>query len=244
MSWLIRRIPQRSYTQELLDDADIPLCDLWHNLDDLRYLNRMLGTTRLVLGAIKQLWSAAGRPESLRILDIGTGAADIPTVVSRWGQQYRLRLNAIAVDHHRGVAQYACQAAQHEPHVVILQADGLHLPFTAGAFDIAVCSTMLHHLTWNQGVMLLRAMAEATRMGLIVNDLARHTVAYYGAKWFLPMVSRNRLTRNDGPLSVLRAYTIEEVRNMARVAGLTGVRIRSAIPYRWLLVYTHRAALG
>jgi hypothetical protein len=38
------------------------------------------------------------------------------------------------------------------------------------------------------------------------------------------------MSRHDGPLSVLRAYTPEEVRALCAGAGLAGVRIRRYAP--------------
>jgi hypothetical protein len=45
------------------------------------------------------------------------------------------------------------------------------------------------------------------------------------------------VTRHDGPLSVLRAYSIREIREMARLAGLTPVRVSMALGYRFMFVY-------
>ena len=54
---------------------------------------------------------------------------------------------------------------------------------------------------------------------LLVNDLIRSRLHYYGARLVLPLLTRNRLTRHDGPLSVLRAYSLGEIRAMAQAAG-------------------------
>jgi hypothetical protein len=108
-------------------------------------------------------------------------------------------------------------------------------------FDVVVCSTMLHHLEWQDGVALLRAMAAVARYGVIVNDLVRSWLHYYGARGVLAVLSHNRLTRHDGPLSVLRAYRVSEVRAMANAAGLHNVQVHKALGYRWLLLYTPEA---
>jgi hypothetical protein len=71
-----------------------------------------------------------------------------------------------------------------------------------------------------------------------VNDLRRSWLHYGGARLLLSIMSRNRLTRHDGPLSVLRAYRVDEVRQMASMAGLRGARVSPVLGYRWLLVYT------
>jgi ubiquinone/menaquinone biosynthesis C-methylase UbiE len=129
-------------------------------------------------------------------------------------------------------------AVQHAlPLLTLVQADGVCLPFHARTFDIVVCSTMLHHLDWHQGIALLHSMAAVARYGVVVNDLVRSRLPYYAARLVLPVVARNHVTRHDGPLSVLRAYSVEEVREMARLAGLAPAHVCTALGYRFLLVY-------
>jgi ubiquinone/menaquinone biosynthesis C-methylase UbiE len=233
MSWLR---PVRSDHQELLDAPDLSAQELAHNLRDLQHLNTWLGSTRVILATVQRLWRAAGAPPDWRVLDIGTGAGDIPAALTGWSRTCHMCLTMVATDVQWQVIRYARAAAP--PSVSVLQADGRCLPFQARTFDVVVCSTMLHHLAWAEGVALLRAMALVARHGVVVNDLVRSWLPYYGAKLLLPLLARNRLTLHDGPLSVLRAYSPREMREMARTAGLHGARVVTVWRYRMLLVYS------
>ena len=240
MSWPACKtlwLPPRSQQQEWLDADDIPAQDLRGNLDDIRWLNRYLGSHWLLLTAFRRVWRQAGCPNHLRVLDIGTGAGDMPEVLTCWGARHRVHVAVVAVDNHRGVLQYMRSAQPLPPASTFVQADGLCLPFRARTFDIVVCSTMLHHLDWQQGITLLHSMAAMARHGVVVNDLVRSRLHYYAARLVLSVVSRNHLTRHDGPLSVLRAYSVREVREMARLAGLAPVHVSTALGYRFVLVY-------
>jgi SAM-dependent methyltransferase len=240
MSWLSPTTwlhPPRSSAKELLDVPAIPVHDLQGNLEDMRRLNHCLGNRRLMLTVFRRLWRRAGQPKNWRILDIGTGAGDIPAAMTRWGQRHGIHLCTVAIDTHWEVVRYARATVQSNPTVAVLQADGLCMPFQNRSFDLVVCSTMLHHLSWHEGIALLRAMAAVTRYGLVVNDLVRSPLHHYGAKLLLSVLTRNHLTRHDGPLSVLRAYTRSEVRDMARAAGLLGAQVSTVLTYRLLLVY-------
>ena len=230
-------LPQRSQQQEWLDADDIPACDLHENLHDLRCLNRYLGSHWLVLRAVQRLWHGAGCPRHLRVLDVGTGAGDIPEMLIRWGRRRGVRLAIVAVDNHRGVLQYVRSAQPPLACLTLVQADGVCLPFQARTFDVVVCSTMLHHLDWQRGIALLHSMAAVARYGMVVNDLVRSRLHYYAARLVLSVLARNQVTRDDGPLSVLRAYSVEEVREMARLAGLVPAHVYSALGYRFVLVY-------
>jgi ubiquinone/menaquinone biosynthesis C-methylase UbiE len=123
------------------------------------------------------------------------------------------------------------------PSITFLQADGLCLPFRDRTFDVVVCSTMLHHLDWQQGITLLQNMAAVARYGVVVNDLVRSWLYYYAARLVLSVIPCNHVTRHDGPLSVLRAYSVEEVSEMARLAGCVRVHVSTALGYRFVLVY-------
>ena len=235
-------LPPRSQQPEWLDADDIPARDLRGNFDDLRWLNRYLGSHWLLLTAFQRVWRQAGCPRHLRVLDVGTGAGDIPEVLTRWGERHGVHVAVVAVDNHRGVLQYMRSAQPLPPSTTFVQADGLCLPFRAQSFDMVVCSTMLHHLDWQQGIVLLHSMAAVARHGVVVNDLVRRRLYYYAACLVLPVVSRNPLTRHDGPLSVLRAYSVGEVREMARLAGLEPVHVSTALGYRFVLVYGPPAA--
>lgn len=236
-AWLL---PPRSQDKELLDAEAIPQRDLQDNLDDLRWLNRYLGSHWVICAALYCVWQGLGSPQQLRVLDVGTGAGDIPVVLQGWSQRQGIRLTIVAVDNHQGVIDYARRVVPCAT-IDLVRADGLHLPFRPRTFDVAMCSTMLHHLDWQQGVALLQALAAVARHGVIVNDLRRSWFHYGGAWLLLSVLSRNRLTRHDGPLSVLRAYRVDEVRQMASAAGLQGARVSTMLGYRWLLVYTPQA---
>jgi ubiquinone/menaquinone biosynthesis C-methylase UbiE len=230
-------LPARSQQPEWLDAADIPAQDLQKNLDDLRRLNRYLGSHWLLCTALQRVWRQVGCPHHLRILDVGTGAGDIPVVLTRWGERHGVAITVVAIDSHHGVL-HSMRSAQSLPQSIpCVQADGLCLPFHARTFDVVLCSTMLHHLDWQQGIALLQSMAAVARYGVVVNDLVRSWPSYYAARLILSLMACHAVTRHDGPLSVLRAYSVKEVREMARLAGLTSVRVSTALGYRFVLVY-------
>ena len=64
-----------------------------------------------------------------------------------------------------------------------------------------------------------------------MNDLIRSRPAYWLVWLATRLWARSRMSRHDGPLSVLRAYTPAELLALARQAGVAGIRI---IRYPWL----------
>src|SRR5919202_4665465 len=230
-------LPTRSQQPEWLDADDMPAQDLQRNLDDLRWLNRYLGSHWLLCTALQRVWRQMGSPRRLWVLDVGTGAGDIPAVLTRWGERRGVSIAVVAIDSHHGVLQYMRSVQPLPRSITCLQADGLSLPFRTRTFDVVLCSTMLHHLDWQQGIALLQSMAAVARYGVVVTDLVRSRLSYYAARLVLALMACHQVTRHDGPLSVLRAYSVGEVRAMARLAGLTPARVSAALGFRFVLVY-------
>jgi ubiquinone/menaquinone biosynthesis C-methylase UbiE len=114
--------------------------------------------------------------------------------------------------------------------------DGRSLPYPDSSFDVAHCSLVVHHCTPDEADALFREMARVARLGVVVNDLDRRRLGWVGA-WLLGhLLTRNRYTRHDAPMSVRRAYRPAEMAAMLRAAGLTPVRtIRGAFGQRYAI---------
>lgn len=221
---------------ELLDG---PLDDpraLAANLRDLRRVNRWLGGVRLSADAIDAL--AAHRPE-LTLLDVGTGGADIPLALLARARDRGRRLAVVAIDNR---PEILVAAATTTPAVATTDGlelhvgDGRSLPFPDRSFDVAHASLVIHHLSADAAVTLLREMGRVARLGVVVNDLHRGWLGFAGA-WLLGhLFTGNRYTRHDAPLSVRRAWRAGEMADLLRAAGLTPVTtIRGAFGQRYAI---------
>jgi hypothetical protein len=71
---------------------------------------------------------------------------------------------------------------------------------------------------------------------VVVTDLTRSYPAYVGTWLATHTLATNVLTRHDGPLSVLRAYTPREMGDLARSAGIYPVAIARRPLFRQVLV--------
>ncbi len=79
-------------------------------------------------------------------------------------------------------------------------------------------------------------MDRLCRSGFIVNDLRRSAVGY-GATWVASrLTTRNRLTRNDAPLSIRRAYTPPELRSLLTEAGVENAEVKTLPWFRMVAI--------
>jgi SAM-dependent methyltransferase len=214
--------------RELMDD---PWCDvhaLRRNLIDLERVNRFLGGHTIIrryLDRVLAVWRRR-RPATgvFTVLDVGTGGADVPAAVAAWGRQRDVPVRIVGVDRHPEIARLA-RARSAGPSVAVLQADAGALPFRDASFDACLCNLTLHHLTREEGAMLLQTLHRLGRVGFLVVDLLRCHSGYGGA-WLVTRLSRNPLTRHDGPLSVRRAMSWPEYRRFAADVRIPDLRLR------------------
>lgn len=229
-----------SHATELLDGPLDDPATLAGNLRDLARVNRWLGGVALSRRALEALAGrAADQGAAISLLDVGTGAVDVPVaLIADWERRGR-RLDVTAVDERREVLAAARTLApqlDRHPRLRLAVAHGAALPWPDDAFDVAHCSLVLHHLDERAAVGLLREMARVARRGVIVNDLARGRHYWLGAWLLAHVATRNRYTRHDAPLSVRRAWTRAEARALLAVAGTRPTfEIADPLRHRWAI---------
>lgn len=219
---------------ELLDGPLDDAAALAGNLRDLRRINHGLGGANLSAAAIAAL--AAHRNE-LTMLDVGTGGADIPAALIARSRAQDRRLRVVGIDSRPEVLAAAVAARPGIARIDGLElhvGDGRTLRYPDRSFDIAHASLVLHHLDGDDALVLLREMGRVARLGVVVNDLDRTRVGWLGAWLIGHLMTRNRFTRHDAPLSVRRAYRASEIAAMLRSAGLIPVKtVRGAFGQRY-----------
>jgi ubiquinone/menaquinone biosynthesis C-methylase UbiE len=222
-------VDRLSHVEELHDGPLDDPAALAGNLRDLRRINRLLGGVRLSRLAIDRLMMVAPTHLDLRpmsIIDVGTGAVDIPVALLADARRRGRRLEIIAVDARPEVLETARAirpALGRVPGLALGVSDGRSLPHPDRSIDIAHASLLLHHLEPDDAIALLVEMARVARVGVVVNDLNRGRMHWLGAWLVAHLLTRNRYTRRDGPLSVRRAYTRREMRGLLARAGLRPV---------------------
>jgi ubiquinone/menaquinone biosynthesis C-methylase UbiE len=226
---------------ELLDgplDDPVALAD---NLRDLRRVNRWLGGVRLSAEAIEAIAAHRG---GLSLLDVGTGGADIPLALLAAARTRGRTWRMVGLDSRPEVlaaAAIADPAVDTTDGLELHLGDGRSLPFPDRSFDVVHASLVLHHLDPADGAALIAEMARVSRLGIVINDLDRGWLAWLGAWLMGHLLTGNRYTRHDAPLSVRRAYHPGEVTAMLAAAELAPVRvIRGFMRHRYAIAAVRR----
>jgi len=215
-------LPRTEGALEYLD-GPVPGADREASLADIHRLNAWFGGYRLSERAIERLIAAAPRGASLRIVDIGGGRGDLAMRLVARARRRDRRLAAIVVDRNGAVRP--------RPGVAVVRADATALPFRPGAADVVTASLLLHHLEPDAAARSLAEMRAAARLGVVINDLLRSRVTLALVWLVTRLFTRHPFARHDGPLSVRRAYSPDELRALAARAGLSRLAVRR---YPWL----------
>lgn len=224
----------RAAGAELLDGEHLDPGDLRINLREMAMLNRLPGGVGDSLRAVTGLLDGTADAEPT-VLDAGLGPGDFVRRLARRHPGARI----IGFDAHPQVLAIARRNLADTNHVTLLHADVRDIPLPDASVDVAHASLLLHHLDPPDAVTALREMRRVARRGVVVNDLRRGPLAFAVTAATVLALSRGRYTRHDGVLSSRRAYTLEELDEMAAAAGMRpasrswGLLPRATTVYRW-----------
>jgi len=227
--------PERLYEEELLDAGEGTDDDVAASLIDLRRINRFLGGRKVILNAIEECLQRTGA-RRISLLDIGTGSADLPMAVAEHCMQRQIETYIAAVDLSERNLRIARTKLGVGSDIHFVRANYLTLPFAPCSFDFVTASLFLHHFRDEDVVALLADFGRIARHAVIINDLIRDLVPYYFTRVAGPFLAKSFLTRNDGPVSILRGFTVSEMNKLADRAGLLKRDVKRVFPYRLSLV--------
>jgi len=227
----VKPVPRLEGVTERLDAPIHDPAVLARSLDQVAAVNRWLGARRALL---RHLRGRLRRDRLTRILDVGTGSGDLPRAVAAHAARRGRPLELVAADAHPQIAALA--AARSGPGLRVAVADARSLPFPDGAFDIGLLSMTLHHFDGAEQEAVLRSVARVVHGDIIIGELHRSRIHYLGARLLAATLWRgNRLTRHDGPVSVLRGFVPDELLRIAARAGLRDAAVHRHPFYRLVL---------
>jgi len=226
----------RCRQSEVMDDPSLDVEQHVQALRGLERINRWSASVHALWSPIQAL--AGEEPNrTVRVLDIATGAGDVPIALWRRGRRAGVRLAVEGCDRSPVAIAYARhRATQRRADVRFFELDALNDEVPPG-YDVVTCSLFLHHLHDEEAVRLLRSMAQAAGRLVVLSDLVRSRVglvlAYLGTR----LLSASAVVHLDGPRSVRAAYTVGEARVLTTRAGMDQAEIAPRWPCRYLVIW-------
>lgn len=226
---------QRSYEKEMMDAPSLSAEAFHTNLEEIVFINRYLGGANVSWSGINQILNASNTKD-LKITDIGAGAADAFAYMEKKRPSgTSLRYEAVDIQHE---AKTCSQNLYPEllNRIEWVTADYREVFKLENKTDIVMANLFCHHLNDSELTAFLKGAAHYARLGIVINDLHRHPLAFHSIKILTQILSKSELTKNDAPLSVLRGFTENEWVVHLRSAGLKTYNLSWKWAFRHLIV--------
>lgn len=221
---------------ELLDHPDADPAVVRDSLRHISTANRWFGGWWAVRRGLSHLLADVPRGTRLTLLDIGTGAGDLPLRAVAWAARRAITLIPFGVERHPAAARLARQQG-----VPTLLGCVSALPVRAGGVDIVIASQLVHHLAPAAIIDCCRAANAIARHGVIIADLRRSPVALAGFWLGSRLLGFDAATKADGLTSVRRGFTAPELAGLLRQAGMPA-RVEQRLGFRLVAAWRTAAA--
>lgn len=227
----------RTDKEELMDDFSIGGDLLRDTLDKLENINRWLGGNLMTVKALKKVLKNHPKEQELTIADIGCGHGDILRDVAKFGRKNGYKMKLIGMDANPTAIAYADELSTEFPELSFKTEDIFSEAFKNRKFDVVLATLFLHHFKEAQLTSFLGNTLKQTKIGIVVNDLHRHKLAYY-LFVLLSVFIKNNMIIEDGLTSVLRGFKRNELAHISKKLKVKPqISWKWAFRFEWILKY-------
>jgi ubiquinone/menaquinone biosynthesis C-methylase UbiE len=173
-------------------------------------------------------------PHAVRVLDIGTGTAQIPIILCQEKSCYQV----VGVDMAQSMlilGRRNIEAAGLLQQIRLELADGKSLPYPNWDFDVVISNSLVHHLPDPQSFFLEVARLVKPNGAILIRDLLRPDslaeidrivteAGDYGPR-------QNQLFRD----SLAAAFTLGEIQDLVSASGMTDYQLSQTSDRHWTL---------
>jgi ubiquinone/menaquinone biosynthesis C-methylase UbiE len=126
--------------------------------------------------------------------------------------------------------------ARNRDEVARIAASAFQIPLRNSSVDVVTSSHFFHHFSPEENVAILGESLRVARRGVIVTDTRRNVLPLAFMKLVGALKLVGSITAYDGPASVLRGYTVEELPAVVSQLKATRHEIFKIMPFRFALM--------
>lgn len=202
-------------------------------LRELEVINSWLGGNKVTLDGVRELVKDVP-PRSLMLADLGCGGGDIARLLLTKLERSGYTLIVTGVDANPDIVSAATE--HHGDRIRFVAMDIFSDEFRGMKLDIVTATLFFHHFTSAQLIGFIRQLLTQVNVGIVINDIHRHWFSYHAIRILTGLFSRSPMVRHDAPVSVMRAFTRQELKDILDAAGATNYAIRWRWAFRWQVV--------
>nr|WP_315223688.1 methyltransferase domain-containing protein [uncultured Flavobacterium sp.] len=227
----------RTQETEIMDDFLLEGEELRAALDQIANINQLLGGNRITLNGVKKLLKKTDITKTIVIADIGCGNGDMLRMLAQYGLQHDLNFKLIGIDANEYTINYAKTLSDEYSNIEYACIDIFSEDFKAIQYDIVLCTLTLHHFTNEQILNIITIFSTNATTGIIVNDLHRSKLSYRLFEIVCTIFNLNRMSREDGLVSILRGFKKTELEEFSKKLNLKNYTIywKWAFRYQWII---------
>ena len=227
-------LKNRAFDAEIMDDLNLPDSEIAPVLEGLGKVNSWFGSHKGLITALRKFPAHSG----YHVSDWGCGGGDTLIAIAKWANRKAIKLKLTGIDAAPAAINFAVKASKEYLEINYILADVINEPTLIGQYDIIISSLFTHHFDDGQWIKLIKNMEASARGGIIITDLHRHWLLYYGVIFITHVLTRNKMVRYDGPLSVKRGFKKYELIALLKSAGIDNYILTWKWPFRWqLMIY-------
>lgn len=227
------KFKHRSFQPELMDDPDVPRDLLYKNLRELDFLNKYTLGHQLSIRALEKLLPDSNG--TIHVADLGCGSGDTLKHMARWARKKQIDAKFTGIDNNPDIIAYLRKHCKDYPEIKGIEATYQEYLSGNEEVDIYHCSLFAHHLENHELLDLFSHFNKHPRLGFVISDILRSRFAYYGSMILTTLGNGTSLARHDGPVSVLKGFRINEIKDLLARAEVSDYDLRKAMGFRFIL---------
>lgn len=218
----------RSLQTEQMDNPALPSNVYDAVLTDLSRINRLTLAARPTISFVAR---AVGGSKRFRLLDVGFGHGDMLRRIAHWARRRGIAADLVGVDLNANSVAAARAATRADLAIDYQTGDYRGV---SGVFDLIVSSLVAHHMDEAELIAFVAHMESHVTRGWFINDLHRHAFAHAGYPLLARLAGVHRIVREDGKVSIARAFRPSEWAPILARAGVPAkaARVARRFPFR------------
>jgi 2-polyprenyl-3-methyl-5-hydroxy-6-metoxy-1,4-benzoquinol methylase len=225
----------RSQEEEIMDDLDMFGEILIDSLDKIATINKWLGGNKLTLAAVEKLLKSTESTREVSIVDLGCGNGDMLRALADSAHQSGRKYKLLGIDANQATIDYAIELSKDYDNIKYLKLNVLEEEFKSIEYDVALCTLFLHHFEDETAVDLLDTLNNKSTIGVIVNDLHRHPMAYFLFS-LITLFAKNKMMKEDGKLSIRKGFKKKDfIKFSEKIKAKSEIVWKWAFRYQWIM---------
>jgi 2-polyprenyl-3-methyl-5-hydroxy-6-metoxy-1,4-benzoquinol methylase len=230
---------KRSMGTEIMDDLDCHGEVVDQTLRELDFINQWLGGNVITIQAVKSIWKTISKQQPLRIADLGCGSGEMLRILSSQAEKENRKVVLTGFDANPHIVDYARNQSTKYLNISFESVNVFTQQFQEQKFDLVLATLFMHHFTNTELISLFTSLRKQSK-SIVINDIHRHWLAYHAIKLLTRFFSKSAMVKFDAPLSVMRSFSKNELKDILCSAGITNFSLKWKWAFRWqLIIHPH-----